>query len=163
MLLLLLPFLLIGLNTVVGTLKTDGRISDDAVWAIGLQLIGQTPDALLITVIAAVFVLSPGRFGIPAATNTHGRGDPLVGAPQHVVVMGVSGTGKTIIGKELAGAVFVEGDQFHPQANIEKMSSGIPLDDDDRRPWLQALAARIRELDEQGRASVTGVPGGPDR
>ncbi len=82
-----------------------------------------------------------------------------MGAPQHVVVMGVSGTGKTTIGKALAeqlGAVFVEGDQFHPPANVDKMSSGVPLNDDDRRPWLQALAARIRELDEQGQASVTG-------
>ena len=67
--LLLLPFLLIALNTVVGTLKTDGRIADDAAWASGLQLVGQTPVALLITVIVAVLVLSPGRFSIPAATK----------------------------------------------------------------------------------------------
>ena len=80
-------------------------------------------------------------------------------APRHIVVMGVSGTGKTTIGQAVAeqlGAVFVEGDQFHPQANVDKMASGVPLDDDDRRPWLEALAGRIRELDEQGRASVTG-------
>ncbi|WP_134772053.1 GntP family permease [Ornithinimicrobium flavum] len=67
--LLMLPFLLIALNTVVGTLRTDGRIADDAAWASGLQLIGQTPVALLITVVVAVIVLAPGRFSIPAATK----------------------------------------------------------------------------------------------
>lgn len=69
LMLLLLPFLLIALNTGVGTLRTDGRISEDAAWASGLQLIGQTPVALLITVIVAVIVLSPGRFSIPAASK----------------------------------------------------------------------------------------------
>lgn len=58
--------------------------------------------------------------------------------------MGVSGTGKTTVAAELArrfGWTFVEGDSLHPPANIEKMSAGIPLDDADRRPWLQALAS----------------------
>lgn len=80
-------------------------------------------------------------------------------APRHVVVMGVTSTGKTTIGQAVAeqlGGVFVEGDSYHPQANVEKMSAGMPLDDDDRRPWLQALAERIRELDGQGQISVTG-------
>jgi gluconokinase len=61
---------------------------------------------------------------------------------RHVVVMGVSGTGKTTVGAELArrlGATFIEGDSLHPEANIAKMSAGQPLDDDDRRPWLQTL------------------------
>ena len=78
--------------------------------------------------------------------------------PRHIVVMGVAGTGKTSIGKAVAeqlGAAFVEGDEFHPKANIEKMSSGIPLDDDDRRPWLETLAEKIRELDAAGERSVT--------
>jgi gluconokinase len=58
--------------------------------------------------------------------------------------MGVSGTGKTTVAVRLAerlGWTFVEGDDLHPPANIAKMSAGIPLDDDDRRPWLEALAA----------------------
>jgi gluconokinase len=58
--------------------------------------------------------------------------------------MGVSGTGKTTIAVRLAeclGWTFVEGDDLHPPANIAKMSAGIPLDDDDRRPWLEALAS----------------------
>lgn len=86
--------------------------------------------------------------------------------PRHIVVMGVSGTGKTTIGQAVAeqlGAVFVEGDQFHPQANVDKMASGVPLDDDDRRPWLEALAGRIREFDEQAglRSRAARPCGGP--
>ncbi len=69
LILLLLPFVLISMNTVVGTLKTAGTIGEDAAWASFLQLIGQTPVALLLTVIAALIVLSPGRFSIPAASK----------------------------------------------------------------------------------------------
>ena len=79
--------------------------------------------------------------------------------PRHVVVMGVAGTGKSTIGRAVAeqlGAAYVEGDEYHPRANIDKMASGTPLDDDDRRPWLEALAEQIRELDAQGATSVTG-------
>lgn len=64
------------------------------------------------------------------------------------VVMGVASCGKTSVGEALAqalGAVFTEGDRLHPPANIAKMSAGIPLNDDDRWPWLgeigKALAA----------------------
>ena len=84
--------------------------------------------------------------------------DDATASPRHIVVMGVAGTGKTSIGKAVAeelGAAFVEGDEFHPKANIDKMSSGIPLDDDDRRPWLETLAGKIRELDAEGERSVT--------
>lgn len=79
-------------------------------------------------------------------------------APRHIVVMGVTATGKTTVGRALAGelgGVFVEGDLLHPPANIEKMSAGIPLDDDDRRPWLQVLAREIARLDAAGEVSVT--------
>jgi len=57
--------------------------------------------------------------------------------------MGVSGSGKSTIGALLADALdvpFTDGDALHPAANVEKMSHGIPLDDDDRRPWLDAVA-----------------------
>jgi gluconokinase len=80
------------------------------------------------------------------------------GTPRHIVVMGVTATGKTTVGQALAaalGGVFVEGDAFHPKANIDKMSAGIPLDDDDRRPWLRALADEIARLDAAGEISVT--------
>lgn len=71
--------------------------------------------------------------------------------------MGVSGNGKTTVGTWLAeelDRVFVEGDDFHPQANIDKMSAGQPLDDDDRRPWLAALAAEVRRLHTTEQGSV---------
>lgn len=63
-----------------------------------------------------------------------------------LVVMGVSGSGKTTIAHELAdrlGWTFEEGDHLHPKANVVKMHSGIPLDDADREPWLKAVAAWI--------------------
>lgn len=65
-----------------------------------------------------------------------------------VVVMGVTGVGKTTVGQLIAlrlGARFVDADAFHPPANVAKMRAGIPLDDDDRRPWLAALNALLRD------------------
>ncbi|CAN5573694.1 gluconokinase [soil metagenome] len=59
-----------------------------------------------------------------------------------IVVMGVSGSGKSTVGAALAQRLrvpFADADDFHPEANIEKMSAGHPLDDDDRRPWLDAI------------------------
>lgn len=70
-----------------------------------------------------------------------------------VVVMGVAGSGKTTVGGALAarlGVSYAEADTFHPKANIEKMSSGHPLTDADRRPWLRAIAGWIREHQETG-------------
>lgn len=63
---------------------------------------------------------------------------------QLIAVMGVSGSGKTTVGAALAQRLrvpFADADDFHPQANIDKMSAGIPLDDADRAPWLAALGA----------------------
>lgn len=79
--------------------------------------------------------------------------------PQHIVVMGVSGAGKTTTGEALAarlGWPFVEGDAFHPQANVEKMAHGTPLTDADRAPWLQALADQIARAEARGESSVLG-------
>jgi gluconokinase len=70
-----------------------------------------------------------------------------------IVVMGVAGSGKTTVGQALAarlGVEYAEADAFHPQANIEKMSAGHPLTDEDRWPWLRALAGWIREHQETG-------------
>ncbi|AXB47203.1 gluconokinase [Amycolatopsis albispora] len=70
-----------------------------------------------------------------------------------VVVMGVSGSGKTTVGTALAealGVAYAEADSFHPKANIEKMTAGTPLTDEDRWPWLDAIAGWIREHDESG-------------
>jgi len=64
-----------------------------------------------------------------------------------VVLMGVSGSGKTTIGELVAkrlGWRFIEGDEYHPRENVAKMAAGIPLEDDDRWPWLDALNQRLR-------------------
>lgn len=77
--------------------------------------------------------------------------------PLHVVVMGVSATGKTSVAERLAeelGWPFEEGDDHHPQSNVDKMAAGVPLDDDDRRPWLEALAGLLAREHAAGRSSV---------
>ncbi len=74
-----------------------------------------------------------------------------------IVLMGVSGSGKTTVGQRLAralGAEFAEGDSYHPPANVEKMRRGIPLDDADREPWLERLRAEIGGWLEAGRKVV---------
>jgi gluconokinase len=66
--------------------------------------------------------------------------------PLVILIMGVSGSGKTTLGSLLSeriGARFGDADAFHPAANVEKMSKGIPLSDDDRWPWLDGIAATI--------------------
>jgi gluconokinase len=68
------------------------------------------------------------------------------------VVMGVCGCGKSTVGTALAqarGVDFIEGDKFHPAANVVKMSAGTPLTDDDRAEWLLALQAEIRAAHEK--------------
>ncbi len=72
-------------------------------------------------------------------------------------MMGVSGSGKSLIGAGLAHALgvdFVEGDQYHSAENVERMSRGIPLTDEDRARWLRLLAARIREAKDAGSGLV---------
>ncbi|WP_433284699.1 gluconokinase [Pseudonocardia sp. CA-142604] len=74
-----------------------------------------------------------------------------------LVVMGVSGVGKSSVAAELVsrtGWAFVEGDDLHPESNRAKMASGIPLDDDDRWPWLRRVAAWIGEQEAAGRNAV---------
>ena len=76
-----------------------------------------------------------------------------------VVVMGVSGTGKTTVGLALAhaqGWPFFDADDFHPAANVEKMRSGTPLTDDDRWPWLDRLVAEMKAIDSGGGNAVLG-------
>jgi len=73
------------------------------------------------------------------------------------VVMGVAGSGKSLIGGALAktlGLEFVEGDQYHPAENVARMSAGIPLTDADRQGWLKALAARMRDAVNRGNGLV---------
>jgi carbohydrate kinase (thermoresistant glucokinase family) len=78
-------------------------------------------------------------------------------APHIAVIMGVSGSGKTTIGRVLArrlGWLFLEGDALHPPENIAKMKAGHPLDDEDRAPWLAAVAARIDQWRDDGKCGV---------
>ena len=78
-------------------------------------------------------------------------------APMIVVIMGVSGSGKSTIGRLLAARLhweFTDGDRFHPASNVEKMRNGIPLTDDDRWPWLDAIAAWIDDTRRSGGHSV---------
>lgn len=75
----------------------------------------------------------------------------------HIVVMGVSGTGKTSIAHALRdqlGWSFVEGDDLHPAENIQKMSAGIPLTDEDRAPWLARIATWIKDADDRGEHTI---------
>ncbi|MDQ3950964.1 MAG: gluconokinase [Gemmatimonadota bacterium] len=71
--------------------------------------------------------------------------------------MGVSGSGKSTVGAALARALgvdFVEGDEYHPAENVDRMARGIPLTDDDRAGWLRSLAMRIREAKDAGTGLV---------
>jgi len=71
--------------------------------------------------------------------------------PRHVVVMGVSGCGKSAVGARIASALglpLVEGDAFHPEANIAKMRAGQPLTDDDRAGWLARLGHELQSRSE---------------
>lgn len=74
-----------------------------------------------------------------------------------VVLMGVAGSGKTTIGRQLAaelGWSFADADQFHPPANVAKMSAGLPLDDPDRAPWLAAIRLYIEARLDRGENAV---------
>jgi gluconokinase len=77
--------------------------------------------------------------------------------PLIVVVMGVSGSGKSVVGAMLAGALgcqFQEGDALHPRENVEKMSRSTPLTDADRTPWLHKIAEKIDGWRERGECGV---------
>jgi gluconokinase len=74
-----------------------------------------------------------------------------------VIIMGVAGCGKTTVGELLAarcGWKFFDADNFHPPANIAKMTSGAPLNDQDREPWLASLNQQLRECEDMGESAV---------
>lgn len=78
--------------------------------------------------------------------------------PAAIVVMGVSGCGKTAVGEPLAKVLcypFVEGDDFHPPENVALMKSGRPLDDEHRWGWLDAIGAHLAKLTREGKGAVT--------
>ncbi|WAB85144.1 gluconokinase, GntK/IdnK-type [Microcella daejeonensis] len=71
----------------------------------------------------------------------------MPGSRPSLVLMGVSAAGKTVVGRQAAAAVgipFLDADDLHPRANVEKMARGIPLDDADRAPWLDAVGGELR-------------------
>ena len=71
--------------------------------------------------------------------------------------MGVAGAGKTVVGRLLAGALgvaYLDGDELHPADNVRRMAEGIPLTDEDRRPWLAAIATRIAAAKRAGTGLV---------
>ncbi|MEM6805803.1 MAG: gluconokinase [Bacteroidota bacterium] len=74
-----------------------------------------------------------------------------------LILMGVSGTGKTTIGQGLSDKLnwpYFEGDKFHPPSNVEKMRAGIPLNDEDRAPWLLAIRAAIEKRLSSGESAI---------
>jgi gluconokinase len=73
------------------------------------------------------------------------------------IVMGVTGSGKTTVGRLLAeqlGWTFADADDFHPRANVEKMERGVPLNDEDRAPWLDRLRVQIMNWIANGQSAV---------
>ena len=81
-----------------------------------------------------------------------GNSKPII-----LLLMGVSGSGKTTVGIELARALglpFYDADGFHPPENVKKMSAGIPLTDADRLPWLEAMAEKLKEWREGNGATL---------
>lgn len=86
-----------------------------------------------------MFVMNSSASAEPAGSSAITEHSPLT-----IFVMGVSGCGKSTVAQLIAegiGAYFKDGDELHPQGNIEKMAAGIPLTDEDRQPWLEELAA----------------------
>jgi gluconokinase len=76
-----------------------------------------------------------------------------------VLVMGVSGSGKTTIGEALAkelGWRYLDADDFHPKANVDKMAAGVPLQDTDRWPWLDEINKALLQLQKENRSAVIG-------
>src|SRR5690606_8586289 len=76
---------------------------------------------------------------------------------QHVVVIGVSGSGKSTVGQLLASRLdrpFIEGDSLHPPENVARMASGVPLTDADRLPWLEKIAETLSVSAADGREAV---------
>src|SRR5437899_10615796 len=77
--------------------------------------------------------------------------------PRAVILMGVAASGKTAVGTRVAQKldwIFLDADDFHPPANIEKMKHGIPLNDQDRAPWLQRLHDELQHQVAEGRSVI---------
>jgi ribose 5-phosphate isomerase A len=133
------PFVTDGGNRILDC--SFGPITDPARLEARIRrIVGVVECGLFISRADMVFVADEDQVHRLDSPHVH-RGWPPV-----LVVMGVSGVGKTTIAQELAvrlGWSFEEGDTFHPEVNVAKMHAGIPLTDADRQPWLEAVAAWI--------------------
>lgn len=131
---------------------TFGRLADPARLEERIRhVIGVVESGLFISRADPVFVADADGVHRLDSARAH-RGSPPI-----LVIMGVSGAGKSTIGEELAarlGWPFEEGDSLHPEVNVAKMHAGIPLTDEDRRPWLERVAAWI---DAQRAAKQPGI------
>lgn len=77
--------------------------------------------------------------------------------PSIYLIMGVSGSGKSTIGQALSARTnlpFFDADDYHPEANVTKMAAGHPLNDDDRQPWLETLAALLKKQTTNGQGAI---------
>jgi ribose 5-phosphate isomerase A len=104
------------------------------------RIVGVVESGLFICRADPVFVAEAGGIHRLESARTH-RGNPPI-----LVIMGISGSGKSTIAEILAarlGWTFQEGDNLHPEANVAKMHAGVPLTDEDRKPWLERVAAWI--------------------
>lgn len=97
------------------------------------------------------------------APASHNPADASQPTPRGLIaIFGVSGSGKSTLGKRVAerlGIPFLDADDLHPASNREKMSAGIPLQDTDRRPWLERINRACRERLQDAPALVLAVPG----
>ncbi|GGL02209.1 gluconokinase [Sphaerisporangium melleum] len=92
--------------------------------------------------------MNPADPSPPASPGAAGQTRAEAGTAPLLVVMGVTGSGKTTVGQALAdrlGLPFADADDFHSPASVAKMTAGIPLDDDDRMPWLRAIGAWLAD------------------
>jgi ribose 5-phosphate isomerase A len=133
------PFVTDGHNRILdcefGPIADPGRLEQ----RIG-RVVGVVESGLFISRADLVFVADAAGVHLLHGARAH-RGRPPI-----LVIMGVSGSGKTTIAEDLVtrlGWPFKEGDELHPEANVAKMHAGIPLTDDDRQPWLEAVASWI--------------------
>lgn len=100
---------------------------------------------------------TPDRVVTPSSGAAPDRTPAVDLAPVHLVIMGVAGSGKTTVATLLAERThrpYAEADEFHPQANIDKMSAGTPLTDEDRWPWLRAMRDWLDEQAAEGDSAV---------
>lgn len=133
------------------TLQTRDRVKGHAPWSAHIRMQIYSSG---ISKATRVPPSSIDRSRLPRVKNVEDR---RYGAGMVIVVFGVTGTGKTRVGSALAealGWVFIDADDFHEEANLTKLNRGIPLNDEDRRPWLAHLRGLIQESLTQRRNAV---------